>query len=167
MDKSWMHADRTSKAYKLGTTYTLMELTKAIRFGHGTENLGNGLGDIGFDPYEFANVIGDGDKPLYPGSSKYTMFSALVKLYNLKAKHGMSDVCFTELLILQGDLLPEGNTLPSSMYEAKKTLSALGMCYEKIHACPNDCILYRKDYEDSTNCPTCGISRWKEDKDSI
>ncbi|VVA32896.1 PREDICTED: transposase, partial [Prunus dulcis] len=95
----------------------------------------------------FANVIGDGDQPLYPSSSKYTMLSALVKLYNLKAKHGMSDVCFTELLILQGDLLPEGNTLPSSMYEAKKILSALGMSYEKIHACPNDCILYRKDYE--------------------
>ncbi|CAL9017898.1 unnamed protein product [Prunus brigantina] len=95
------------------------------------------------------------------------MLSALVKLYNLKAKHGMSNVCFTELLILQGDLLPKGNTLPSSMYEAKKTLSALGMSYEKIHACPNDCILYRKDYEDLTDCPTCGVSRWKEGKYSI
>ncbi|CAL2247760.1 unnamed protein product [Prunus armeniaca] len=98
----------------------------------------NDLGDIGFDPHEFANVIGDGDQPLYP-----------------------------KLLILQGDLLPERNTLPSSMYEAKKTLSTLGMSYEKIHACPNDCILYRKDYEDSTNCPTRGVSRWKESKYSI
>ncbi|KAI5312757.1 hypothetical protein L3X38_041931 [Prunus dulcis] len=53
------------------------------------------------------------------------------------------------------------------MYEAKKTLCALGLSYEKMHACPNDCILYRKEYEDSTNCPTCGISRWKQGKDSI
>ncbi|KAI5313343.1 hypothetical protein L3X38_042517 [Prunus dulcis] len=127
----------------------------------------NDFGDFGFDPYEFANVIGDGDQPVYPGCRKYTKLSALVKLYNLKAKHGMSDVCFTELLILQGDLLPEGNTIPTSMYEAKKTLCALGLSYEKMHACPNDCILYRKEYEDSTNCPTCGISRWKEGKDSI
>ncbi|CAL8137313.1 unnamed protein product [Prunus armeniaca] len=36
-----------------------------------------------------------------------------------------------------------------------------------MHACPNDCILYRKEYEDSNNCPTCDISRWKEGKDSI
>ncbi|VVA38904.1 PREDICTED: transposon, partial [Prunus dulcis] len=50
---------------------------------------------------------------------------------------------------------------------AKKTLSALGMSYEKIHAFSNDCILYKKDYEDSTNCPTCGISRCKEGKDLI
>ncbi|CAL2238046.1 unnamed protein product [Prunus armeniaca] len=127
----------------------------------------NDLGNVGSDPYDFTNVIGDGDQPLYPGCSKYTKFSALVKLYNLKAKHGMSDVCFIELLILQGELLPEGNTIPSSMYEAKKTLCALRLSYEKIHACPNDCILYRKEYEHSTHCPTCGISRWKEDKDSI
>ncbi|CAL9012649.1 unnamed protein product, partial [Prunus brigantina] len=87
----------------------------------------NDFGDFGSDPYEFANVIGDGDQPVYPGCRKYTKLSALVKLYNLKAKHGMSDVCFTELLILQGDLLPEGNTIPTSMYEAKKTLCALGL----------------------------------------
>ncbi|CAL2247388.1 unnamed protein product [Prunus armeniaca] len=60
----------------------------------------NDLGDFGSDPYEFANVIGDVDQPLYLGS---------------------------KLLILQGDLLPKGNTIPSSMYEAKKTLCALGM----------------------------------------
>ncbi|CAL2259575.1 unnamed protein product [Prunus armeniaca] len=127
----------------------------------------NDFGDFGSDPYEFANVIGDGDQPLYPGCRKYTKLSALVKLYNLKAKHGMSDVCFTELLILQGNLLLEGNTISASMCEAKKTLCALGLSYEKMHACPNYCILYRKEYEDSTNCPTCDISRWKEGKDSI
>ncbi|KAK9206706.1 hypothetical protein WN943_016985 [Citrus x changshan-huyou] len=48
----------------------------------------------------------------------------------------------------------------------KKTLNALGMEYEKIHACPNDCILYWKDYKDLTSCPTCGLSRWKVIKNS-
>ncbi|KAI5338983.1 hypothetical protein L3X38_018255 [Prunus dulcis] len=128
----------------------------------------NDFGDFGSDQYEFANVIGDGDQPVYPGCRKYTKLSALVKLYNLKAKHGMSDVCFTELLILQGDLLPEGNTIPTSMYEAKKTLCALGLSYEKMQACPNDCILYRKEYEDSTNCPTCAKSlTWHAARKSI
>ncbi|KAI5343975.1 hypothetical protein L3X38_011852 [Prunus dulcis] len=206
MDKSWMHADRRSKAYELGvegflnfavenlgnTTHIRclcvkcgnirlfgvgiirdhlnVEEDEQSRFIFVSKEVGmddNDLGDIGFDPYEFANVIGDGDQLLCPGCSKYTMLSALMKLYNLKAKHRMSDVCSIKLLILQGDLLPEGKILHFSMYEAKKTLSPLGMSYEKIHACPNGCILYRNDYEDSTNCPTCGISRWKEGKDSI
>ncbi|KAL6339385.1 hypothetical protein AAG906_032914 [Vitis piasezkii] len=45
----------------------------------------------------------------------------------------------------------------------KKTLNTLGMEYEKIHACPNDCILYRNELKDATSCPTCGTSRWKLD----
>ena len=43
-------------------------------------------------------------------------------------------------------LLPEENTLPKSQYEVKKILCPVGMKYQKIHACPNDCILYRNEY---------------------
>jgi hypothetical protein len=32
---------------------------------------------------------------------------------------------------------------------------------EKIHACHNHCILYRKEYEFNTKCPVCGVSRYK------
>ncbi|KAL6312439.1 hypothetical protein AAG906_004807 [Vitis piasezkii] len=92
---------------------------------------------------------------------KYTKLSALVKLYNLKARYGWSDKGFSELLQLLGDMLPLNNEMPLSMYEAKKTFSALGMEYQKIHACPNDCILYRNQYKDAIACPTCGKSRFK------
>ena len=62
--------------------------------------------------------------------------------------------------------LPDHNEIPSSIYEAKKTLNALGMEYEKLHACPNDCIMYRNEYKDMSSCPTCGMSRWKVAKNS-
>ncbi|CAL8992413.1 unnamed protein product [Prunus brigantina] len=161
MDKSWMHSDRRSKAYEFGveaflnfsvenlltTTHIRCPCVKCVNlkmFGvgiirdhlyfngvdqsyknwtfHGEpweaatnasrnveEDDGHSrysfvseeidmddhdFGDFGSDPYEFANVIGDGDQPVYPGCRK-------------------------------------------------------------------------KEYEDSTNCPSCGISRWKEGKDSI
>ena len=45
--------------------------------------------------------------------------------------------------------------------KAKKTLNALGMECDKIHACPNDCILYRNEIKKASSCPTCGASRWK------
>ena len=45
-------------------------------------------------------------------------------------------------------MLPEGNTLPTQNYDAKKILCPMGMEYKRIHACPNDCILYRKEFED-------------------
>jgi hypothetical protein len=32
---------------------------------------------------------------------------------------------------------------------------------EKIHACPNHRILYRKEHKFKTKCPVCGVSRYK------
>ncbi|KAL6336240.1 hypothetical protein AAG906_011122 [Vitis piasezkii] len=61
-------------------------------------------------------------------------------------------------------MFPINNELPLSIYEAKKTLNTLGMESEKIHACPNDCILYRNELNDESSCPTYGTSRWKLDK---
>ena len=51
-------------------------------------------------------------------------------------------------------MLPLKNELPLSMYEAKNTLNALEMKYEKIHACLNDCILYRNELKNASCCPT-------------
>ena len=46
------------------------------------------------------------------------------------------------------------------------------MEYKKIHACPNDCILYQNEFMDASKCPVCETSRWKknskgEDKTEI
>jgi len=35
------------------------------------------------------------------------------------------------------------------------------MEYRKIHACLNDCILYKKEFEGLHKCPRCGVSRYK------
>ncbi|TYK10916.1 transposase [Cucumis melo var. makuwa] len=40
------------------------------------------------------------------------------------------------------------------------------MKYEKIHACRNDCCLFRKELSDANVCPSCGLSRWKIPKNS-
>ena len=80
---------------------------------------------------------------------------------NLKAINGWTDKNLTELLQLLKDMLPKGNTLPNRNYEAKKILCPMGMEYKKIHACPNDCILYRKDFELLKSCPRCGLPRYK------
>ena len=118
------------------------------------------------NPDQFIKLLEDAEKPLYVGCTKFTKLSAIVQLYNLKAKYSWSDNSFTELLVLFGEMLPVDNELPLSLYDAKKSLCAMGMTYKKIHACPNDCVLYWKEYEDFTDCPTCGVSRWKLAKNS-
>ncbi|XP_074283940.1 uncharacterized protein LOC141608493 [Silene latifolia] len=83
------------------------------------------------------------------------------EIESLKAKNGWSDKSFTSLLELLGKILPDGNELPRRTYDAKKILCPMGVDYVKIHACRNDCILFRKDYKDLDKCPKCGASRYK------
>ena len=58
-------------------------------------------------------------------------------------------------------MLPEGNELPSTTYEAKKVVCPLGLEVQKIHACPNDCILYCDEYEKLDACPVCDAKWYK------
>ncbi|XP_004301612.1 PREDICTED: uncharacterized protein LOC101300922 [Fragaria vesca subsp. vesca] len=103
------------------------------------------------------------DKPLYPGCTTHTRMAVIVKLYNIKTKHSMSESAYSDVLATIAEFLPTGNSIPDTLSEANKVLTALGMDYTKIDACPNDCILYRKNYEEETKCPRCTKSRWKLD----
>ncbi|KAL2905095.1 Protease HtpX-like protein 2 [Bienertia sinuspersici] len=114
------------------------------------------------DPSKFERLLSDSEKPLYPGCKKYSRLKAILKLYNLKAANGLSDKGFGDFLEVFKDMLPEENVLPKRTYEAKKTLSTMGLRYEKIHACPNDCMLYWKEHESLSNCPVCNASRYKK-----
>jgi hypothetical protein len=58
-------------------------------------------------------------------------------------------------------MLPKPNELPTATYEAKKIVCPLGLQIEKIHACPNDCILYRGVHKNLDECPICHTSRYK------
>ena len=58
-------------------------------------------------------------------------------------------------------MLPEGNELPSTTYEAKKVVCPLGLEVQKVHACPNDYILYCDEYEKLDACPVCDAKQYK------
>ena len=51
--------------------------------------------------------------------------------------------------------------MPPSFSAAKGIIKELGLDYEKIHACPNDCMLYWDKDKKENNCKVCGVSRWK------
>jgi hypothetical protein len=56
-------------------------------------------------------------------------------------------------------LLPEGHCIPDTLDKVRKVVHDLGLDYEKIHACVNDCVLFQKNYARMDKCPTCGESR--------
>ena len=112
--------------------------------------------------HAFDSVLSDVEKPLYSSCDDHTRLSVVLTLFKVKAKHGLTDTSFTDILAIVKDLLPKDNVLPSTTYQAKKLLCPMGLDAEKIHACPNDCVLYRRKYKDLSECPKCGTSRYKE-----
>ena len=60
------------------------------------------------------------------------------------------------------EMLPEGAHVPRSWYEAKKSITELGLGHQKIDACKNDCVLFWKEYEGREKCPICEAPRYKE-----
>lgn len=103
----------------------------------------------------------DAETPFYSNCPNYTKVSAIMGLYRIKVKSGMSKNYFDQLLKMVHDMLHEGNVLPTSIDEMKKFLKTFGFGYDIIHACKNDCILYRKEFGDMISCPRCSASRWE------
>jgi hypothetical protein len=63
-------------------------------------------------------------------------------------------------------MLPQGNAIFKTIYEAKQIICLLDLKVEKIHACKNDCILYHgSEYEDLEKCHICGLDRFNHRKD--
>lgn len=110
---------------------------------------------------EYKKKVEEAEVPLFPGCKKHTKLSATLVLYKFKAANGLANSAFDELLLEIKDMLPEVNNFPESLYTIKKFLKGFDLGYEKIHACINDCCLFRKEKEHMERCPKCDASRWK------
>lgn len=62
----------------------------------------------------------------------------------------------TNCRLFKDKFLLSDNVFLGSCEEAKKLLKMLGIEYISYHACPNDCILYIREYVDKDICLKCG-----------
>jgi hypothetical protein len=94
-------------------------------------------------------MLQDHKKLLYPNCEDgQNKLGSTLELLRWKAENGVTDSRFNKLLIMMKKLLLRDSELPASTYKAKKLVCPLGLDVQKIHVCPNDCILYRgKEYE--------------------
>ncbi|KAJ0112938.1 hypothetical protein Patl1_01442 [Pistacia atlantica] len=108
---------------------------------------------------DFTQSLEDVVTPLYLGYTKYTKMSAIVALYKHKVTNGWIDNSFDGLLELLGDMLPEHNVFLKSIYSVRKFIKEFDLEYDKIHACANNCCLFRKEIKNLQSCPKCGFLR--------
>ncbi|GJY66186.1 leucine-rich repeat protein [Tanacetum coccineum] len=88
-------------------------------------------------------LLDDSHQELYTGCQSYSKFSFIVTMLHLKTTNGWSNKSFNDTLNVFKKALPSPSSVPKNFYEAKKYIRDLGFRGEKIHACVNDCVLYR------------------------
>ena len=108
-------------------------------------------------------MLHDHRKLLYPNCEDgSTKLGTTLELLKWKAEFGLCDKGFENLLKILKPKFPKDNELPETTYAAKQIICPLGLDVQKIHACINDCILYRGEkYENMDQCPVCTASRYK------
>jgi hypothetical protein len=107
----------------------------------------------------------DNSHELYPGCNNYSKLCFLIRLLHIKLVGGWTDRSFDLLVDLLVDAVPD-IALPRNFHEAKKVVKSVVVWYTTIHACENDCILW-KEHENSNLCLKCKASRWKSNNKSL
>ncbi|GJV92294.1 pyruvate kinase [Tanacetum coccineum] len=134
IDKSWTLLERHEKAFYTGLT-------------------------------KFVDDCKPANEELYPSCDYVTRLDFMAKFTYFKVKGKLTDSIFNEMLEFFQHVFPtkKGYKLPPSYYAIKKTFKMIGLGYESIHACVNDCFLFWGDNNKDVHfCPVCKTSRWKD-----
>jgi hypothetical protein len=93
--------------------------------------------------------------PIFQGA-RLSCLAAISGLLNIQAKHKASNTMLSDIFqYCHSLLLPEENVLLRSWKEAKNILSSIGMEYQIVHACVNDCMLFHGNNAHLTKRSTC------------
>ena len=97
--------------------------------------------------------------PLYDGSPITSLEAVILMLNHHRANNATNVQTDQAFALAHRVLLPQPNTLPDSEYAASQMLRKLGLEFECIDVCPNNCVLFRGVFRDHQLCPSCGCMR--------
>ncbi|WVZ88532.1 hypothetical protein U9M48_035049 [Paspalum notatum var. saurae] len=100
---------------------------------------------------DFYRLLAAADEVLHE-STKVTVLEAVTRLMSGKAKFNFSNECYNFIVKLIDDILPQNHKMPKDI-----------ISYDKIDACENNCMLFRKNGDEKlSHCKCCGKSRYVE-----
>ena len=102
---------------------------------------------------------------LYDGC-QFTVLQTLAAFFLWFSSHPfVSKKALSDMLELQHNILPSGNSMPCNYRQAEKFIEPFLLPTVTYHVCPNDCVLFRKSpREDNSKldaCPKCGAARYR------
>ncbi|VAI07270.1 unnamed protein product [Triticum turgidum subsp. durum] len=110
---------------------------------------------------KFYEMLMEADKPLHEKTTQ-SRLSIVGRLMTIKTQHNLSEACYNEMMTLIHDIVGDdaAKDLPANFHRSKKLVHSLAMPYVKIHACPNNCMIYYKENENKEKCTICKEPRY-------
>ena len=98
---------------------------------------------------KFFNMLDASKHPLYKGCKKgHSPLSAATKLMGIKTDYNLSEDCVNAITDFVKDLLPEDNLASGTYYEVQKLVAGLGLLYQVIDVCIDNCMLFWREDSD-------------------
>jgi hypothetical protein len=92
------------------------------------------------------NILRASEEPLHEHMT-ISFLAFITRITSIKSKIAFSNKCYKEHLSMFNDVLPSNHKMPKDMFQSKKLLSALGMEYEKINVCKDNCMIFYKEHK--------------------
>ena len=93
------------------------------------------------------------------------ILSIVSELLNLKANFNMMVNYFDRMVAIIKKILSKDEKLVRNFYASKKMMKELGMGYEKIDACRNNCLIFYKEDQLKSSYDVYSESRFKPRKE--
>jgi hypothetical protein len=106
------------------------------------------------DVKEFYKLLEALEAKVHEGTD-VTVLQAVTRLMAMKSKYNFSNNYYNDIVKLIIDLIPSNHNMPKDLYHCKKIVASLGMNYQKIDACEDNCMLFWKEHEKTTHCIHC------------
>ncbi|XP_024009926.1 uncharacterized protein LOC112085133 [Eutrema salsugineum] len=111
----------------------------------------------------FFDMLDAAKNPLYAGCRDgHSPLSAATRMMGIKTNFNLSEECVDAIADFVKDILPENNLAPASYYEIEKLVCGLGLPYQMIDVCIDNCMLYWRETVDRSTCYFCRKPWYKD-----
>ncbi|CAA7049001.1 unnamed protein product [Microthlaspi erraticum] len=122
-----------------------------------------GVEEPNLEAKKFFDMLNAAKHPIYPGCKEgYSALSAATRVMQLKTDFNMSEDCVDAWADYINDYMPEDNLHPPSYYAVEKLVSGLGMPYQMIDVCIDNCMIYWREDAHRLVCKFCRKPRFQE-----
>jgi hypothetical protein len=110
---------------------------------------------------KFFDMLKASKEPLHEHTT-VSILTFVTRITSIKSKFAFSNKCDKGLLRLFSDVLPSNHKMLKDMYQSKKLLSTLGMEFDKIDVCKDNCMIFYKEHKNEKKRLKCGKLRFVE-----